>query len=253
MADRLKITFLTTDDPIYLPAFYRRVLERWSDRTEAVYVVPPLYRRQTPGDAALRYARTFGLGATAHLAARVVAAKLKRESIASACASRGVRCEEVADVNAPAFMERLRREAADVLISVSCPQIFKPPLIEIPRLGILNIHGAILPLYRGVMPSFWMLANGEKQAGVTIYFVDEQIDSGERVGQRVFDIEERETLDGFLRRSKGIAADLLLEVLEGLERDKLIRHPIDLTAGSYFSWPDPPAVERFRAAGRKLW
>src|SRR5439155_18876528 len=58
MAGLLKITFLTTDDPVYLPAFYRRVLERWSNRTEAVYVVPPLYRRQTPAGAALRYART---------------------------------------------------------------------------------------------------------------------------------------------------------------------------------------------------
>lgn len=249
----MKITFLTTDDPIYLPGFYRRVLERWSDRTEAVYVVPPLYRNQTTGDAALRYARTFGFGAAAQLAARVGAAKLKRESIASACERHGVRCEEVMDVNAPEFMERLRREAADVLISVSCPQIFKRPLMDIPPLGILNIHGAILPQYRGVMPSFWMLANGEKQAGVTIYFVDEKIDSGECVGQRVFDIEDGETLDGFLRRSKGIAAELLLEVLDDLERDALIKSPIDLTAGSYFSWPDPVAVGRFRAAGRKLW
>ena len=253
MAERLKITYLTTDDPIYLPAFFERVLERQADRTEAVYVVPPLYKRQTSAEAAIRYARTFGVGAAAQLSARVLAAKLKRVSIAATCARRRVRCEEVGDVNAPGFLERLRREGAGVLVSVSCPQIFKRPLIQLPRHGILNIHGAILPQYRGVMPSFWMMANGERQAGVTIYFVDEKIDSGEMVGQRTFEILPDESLDGFLRRSKAIAADLLLDVLERLEAGALDRRPIDLKAGSYYSWPDLGAVRRFRGTGRKLW
>jgi len=249
----VKLTFLTTDDPIYLPAFYDRVLERRASDTVAVYVVPPLYRKQTPADAVVRYARTFGLGAAGNLAARVASAKLRRRSVAATCAHFGVRCEEIADVNAPEFLDRLRAEAADVLVSVSTPQIFKRPLMEIPPLGILNIHGAILPKYRGVMPSFWMMANGEQQAGVSIYFTDERIDSGVRVGLRTFDIGATETLDHFICRSKGIAADLLLEVLDGLEQGTLDRQPLDLDQGSYFSWPDAAAVRRFRAAGRRIW
>jgi methionyl-tRNA formyltransferase len=253
MAEPVKLSFLTTDDPIYLPAFYDRVLGRRASDTLAVYVVPPLYRKQTPADAVVRYARTFGLGAAGNLAARVAGAKLSRRSIAATCARWGVHCEEIANVNAPEFMDRLRSEAADVLVSVSTPQVYKQPLMEIPRLGILNIHGAILPQYRGVMPSFWMMANGEQQAGVSIYFVDERIDSGERVGLRTFEIGENETLDHFLHRSKGIAAELLLEVLDGVEQGTLERQPLDLDAGSYFSWPDADAVRRFRAAGRRLW
>jgi len=250
----MKLTFLTTDDPIYLPGFFDRVLSRWAPDTVAVYVVPPLYKRQTSLQAAVRYMQTFGVIAAVHLVARVLWAKLRGESIASVCARRNIRCESVGDVNAPEFLERMRAEAPDVLVSVSTPQIFKTPLIELPRLGILNIHGAILPQYRGVMPSFWMMANGERQAGVTIYFVDEKIDSGERVALEVFDIEPRETLDQFLRRSKGIAADLLSRVLGRLARGEDIeRSQIDLAAGSYFSWPDPPAVRRFRAAGHRLW
>lgn len=249
----MKLTFLTTDDPIYLPAFYDRVLAERGKDTLAVYVVPPLYRKQTPADAAIRYARTFGLGAAGNLAARVASAKLRRRSIASCCARWDVRCEEVGDVNEPRFMDRLRAEAADILVSVSTPQVFKRELMEIPRLGILNIHGAILPQYRGVMPSFWMMANGERQAGVSIYFVDERIDSGERVGLRTFDIGANETLDHFIARSKGIAAELLLEVLDGVEQGTLERQPLDLEAGSYFSWPDAESVRRFRAAGRRLW
>ena len=96
-------------------------------------------------------------------------------------------------------------------------------------------------------------ANGEQQAGVSIYFVDERIDSGELVGLRTFDIGVGETLDQFIHRSKGIAAELLIEVLDGVEHGTLDRRPLDLEAGSYFSWPDAEAVRRFHAAGRRLW
>ena len=58
----MRIVFLTTDDPIYLPAFFELVLGRWAAETLAVYVVPPLYRNQSRRAAAWRYYRTFGIG-----------------------------------------------------------------------------------------------------------------------------------------------------------------------------------------------
>ena len=249
----MKSVYLTTDDPLYLPAFYDHVLAARHADTLAVYVASPLYRRQTALDAALRYARTFGVGAAFGLAARVLAAKLRRQSVAAACAKWGIPCHDVADVNAPEFLEKLRTLGPEVLVSVSCPQIFKRPLIDLAPRGVLNIHGAILPHYRGVLPSFWMLANGESEAGVSIYFVNEKIDAGDRVGLKTFEIRADDTLDSFLRRSKAIAADLLLEVFERVERGEAVPEPLDLSQGSYFSWPDADAVRRFRARGRKVW
>jgi methionyl-tRNA formyltransferase len=253
MGLRMNIVFLTTDDPIYLPAFYDRVLPAYGDRTSAVCIVPPLYKGQSRAAAAWRYYRTFGLGGVRGLITRLGRAKLRRRSIAAVCRRHGVRSELVPDVNAPDFLDHLRDLGADLLVSVSCPQIFRRDLIDLPELGCLNIHGATLPHYRGVMPSFWMLANDEKDAGVSIYFVNEKIDAGELCGQRTFRIEPDETLDVFLGRSKGIAADLLIEVLQRLDRGELTRTPLDLSQGSYFSWPDEEAVRRFRAAGRRLW
>lgn len=245
--------YLTTDDPLYLPAFYERVLSRHAASTKAVFVVPPLYKRQSALDAAIRYARTFGLTAAAHLAVRVLGAKLRRRSIAEVCRRHGVLCRDVSDVNAPEFLAELESLGADLLISVSCPQIFKKALIALPPHGILNIHGAILPQYRGVLPSFWMLANGEKKAGVSIYYVDDRIDAGELCGQRIYDIPPDQTLDGFLRQSKAIAAELLIEVLDRIENGQVTRRALNLAEGSYYSWPDEDAVRRFRAAGRRLW
>ena len=103
------------------------------------------------------------------------------------------------------------------------------------------------------MPSFWMLANGESEAGVLIYFVNEQIDAGDLCGQRVVPIGTKESLDAFLPRSKKIAADPLLETFDQMKSGELSRTSLDLSNGSYYSWPSRRAVAAFRSQGRSLW
>jgi len=252
-ASGLRLVYLTTDDPLYLPTFFDRVLGKHHALTQAVYVAPPLFKNQSTWQATMRSVRTFGTAAAARLTARVLEAKLRRQSIDSVCRKWGVRSAVVRDVNAPAFLDELRGLSPDVIISVSCPLIFKRPLIELPPRGILNLHGAILPQYRGVMPAFRMLANGEKKAGVSIYFVNEDIDAGDLCGQRIFDIPDDDTLDTFLVRSKAIAADLLLEVLQKMEDGTVTRTPLNLAQGSYYRWPDADSVTQFRMRGRRLW
>lgn len=249
----LRLVYLTTDDPLYLPTFFDRVLRQHHTRTPAVYIAPPLFKKQTTWQATQRYIRTFGYGAAAHLTSRVLGAKLQGRSIAAVCRKYGVPASVVRDVNAPEFLDELRGLNPDVLISVSCPLIFKKSLIELPPRGILNLHGAILPQYRGIMPAFRMLANGETKAGVSIYFVNEDIDAGDLCGQRIFDIPPDDTLDSFIVRSKAIAADLLLEVLARMEDGTVTSTPLDLAQGSYYKWPDAAAVRQFRQQGRKLW
>ena len=249
----MRIVFFAADDPLYLPDFFGRVLDERGTDTLAIYLTPPLYRNQTSFGAAWRYLRTFGPGATLRLVGRLLRSRRERRSIASVCAERGIPVETIPNVNAPEFLERLSQQSPELVISVSCPQLFRRPLIEIPTRGLLNIHGSILPAYRGVLPAFWMLANGERRAGVTVFLVNEGIDTGDVCGQEVFEILPEETLDQFLRRSKAIAAELLLKVIGAFESGTVRPARLDLTQGSYHSWPDRDAVARFRARGRRLW
>ena len=249
----MRIVFLTTDDPLYLPAFFERVLAERAGDTALVSIVPPLYKNQTKRGALWRYYRTFGLRDTALLTARTATAKVARRSVAAVSKGHGVPHAHTRDVNAPDFLDELQSLGTDVIVSVSCPQIFRAPLIALPAKGCLNVHGALLPQYRGVLPSFWMLANGERRAGVSVYFVNEEIDAGDLCAQQSFDVLPDETLDEFLLRSKQIAAELVLEALAKVEEGTIEARPIDLSEGSYYSWPDRAAVERFRAAGRRLW
>ncbi len=249
----MKVVFLTADDPLYLPDFFDTVLTRLGPEKCVVYRISPLYKNQSSAAAAWRYFRTFGAAATAQLTARVARAKVARRSIAEVCRRHGVPCGFARNVNAPEYLEELRRHAPDLVVSVSCPQIFEKSLLALPARGVLNVHGAMLPRYRGVMPGFWMLANGERQAGVSVHFVGEGIDTGDLCGQEVFEILSGESLDHFLRRSKAVAAELVVKVLTAFERGTLAHTPIDAREGSYYSWPDRGAVERFRATGRRVW
>jgi methionyl-tRNA formyltransferase len=249
----MRLAFLTADEPIYLPGFFERVLDEVSGYTDCVYLVPPLYKGQSSRAAAWRYYRTFGAAAVVSLVRQLIRAKISRTAIARVCERHRVPHAVARDVNAPEFVSRLASGGLDVIISVSCPQIFKKPLLDAAAVGCLNVHGALLPRYRGVMPSFWMLANGEREAGVTVYFMNEEIDAGEVAGQRSFPIVPGESLDAFLRRSKAVAAELLLDVLADVRAGTVSRRPLDVTEGSYHSWPKRTDVQRLVAAGHRVW
>jgi folate-dependent phosphoribosylglycinamide formyltransferase PurN len=225
----VKIAILTANEPLYLPAFFERFLARRAGDVAAVAVCAPVYSKQSRFTMLKRYVKAFGVWNAVRLARRVVGAKVKDAlgigrrrrrfySVEAAARCCGVPVWHPDDVNAPAFRERLREAGVDLILSVSCPQIFKEDLIALPEQGCLNLHGADLPAYRGIAPSFWMLAKGETQAGVTIFRVGAGIDTGDVLGKRRFPIRPDDTLDSFIRRAKREACDLALETLDRIDQ-----------------------------------
>ncbi|MGZ7367589.1 formyltransferase family protein, partial [Streptococcus pyogenes] len=69
------------------------------------------------------------------------------------------------DANAPAFLARLRAHAPDVIVSFSASQVFRKELLRLPAKGCINLHCSLLPHYRGLLPSFWVLFHGEPRSG----------------------------------------------------------------------------------------
>ena len=258
----MKIAILTADEPFYLPDFFHRFLARRAKDVAVLCVCAPIYKNQTTWSMFNRYVKTFGLWNAARLACDVAKARLKNalgvgrrkgrfHSVKAVGDHYGVLVSYPKDVNASEFVDELRSLDVDLILSVSCPQVFKEPLITLPRKGCLNLHGADLPSYRGILPSFWMLANDEHQAGVSIFFVNAGIDTGDLAGKVLFAIEPDDTLDTLIRRSKRKACDLALDVLDKLEAGAIT--PTPLTGeGSYFGWPTREAYRQFRKLGRRL-
>lgn len=104
-------------------------------------------------------------------------------NLAETCSALEIPFERVADVNDPAFLAMLKELEVDVIVSFQ-QRIFKPALLETPKIACLNVHTGILPGYRGFKPVFWMQSREEPEMGVTIHTMSERIDTGRIVVQR---------------------------------------------------------------------
>ena len=259
----MRIAVLTMEDPLYLPRVFDRLLRARARHVACVCACQPIYKDYTTLSMARRYWRAFGAWNLLQLVFRRASAKLaaisrwgeskgRYHTIKRVCATHGVRYEEPRNVNDPTFLDHLRDLGVDLIVSITCPQIFEDALIKLPAKGCLNTHGAKLPEYRGLLPSFWMLADGVEEAGVTIFQVTEKLDLGLIVGQRVFPIRDPRSLHNFIIESKEHVTDLLIEVLDAVETGSVDPRPME-GKGTYRGWPTRADYRRFRSRGLRVW
>lgn len=112
--------------------------------------------------------------------------------------------------------EVLRSLAADVFVVVAYGQILPPPILEIPRYGCINIHGSLLPKYRGAAPIQWALYHGERETGVTTMLMDAGMDTGPMLLKQKVPIHLGDTAAILSAALSQIGANLLLETLQQL-------------------------------------
>lgn len=174
-------------------------------------------------------------------------------SVRGAARRHRVPVERVPQVNAAGFVQGLRARGVELIVSIACPQILRRPLLEAPARGCINIHGALLPRYQGLFPSFWVLAKGERETGVTIHYLNEHVDQGDILMQQAVPIRDDDTMHRLVLRSKvDVGRKLLVEAVEQIERGDARGLPMDLSKASYFSYPDAAAVREFRTRGRRF-
>jgi methionyl-tRNA formyltransferase len=157
------------------------------------------------------------------------------------------------NVNDPSFLRELDRREVDLVISIACPQIVRADLLAHPPEGVINIHGALLPKYRGKLPSFWVLANGEEKTGVTVHYMNEELDDGPIIVQKEVPIAPEDTLHSLVLKSKvGYGAPALAEGVRQIMAGNVDPRENDEEAAKYFSFPTPEAIQQFRERGRKI-
>ncbi len=137
------------------------------------------------------------------------------------------------DVNTPEWIERIRSLQPDIIFSFYYRKMISPEILAIPRLGAPNMHGSLLPRYRGRAPVNWVLVKGEKETGVTLHYMVEKPDAGDIVGQRVVPIEFEDTAFTLFNKVTAAAAELIHEMLPRLRAGSAPRIPMDLSKGNY--------------------
>lgn len=122
-----------------------------------------------------------------------------------------------------------------------------------PDQGAINLHGALLPDYRGLLPSFWVLANGETHTGATVHDMSERVDQGAVLLQERVPIRDDDTVHTLVQRAKvEVGGRLLVRALGLVEQGTAAPRPMAPAAGRAFGYPDAGAVRRFRARGRRF-
>jgi methionyl-tRNA formyltransferase len=129
------------------------------------------------------------------------------------------------------FIEQLKALEADVFVVVAF-RILPSEVFQLPKLGAFNLHTSLLPKYRGAAPIQWAIINGEKETGVTTFFLDDKVDTGNIILQARFPIKENETAGELHDRLAEIGAEIVLHTVRLIEKENPPRHPQDNSIAS---------------------
>lgn len=154
--------------------------------------------------------------------------------------------------NSESFYKEVNELKPDVIISFSAPEVIKEPLLSCPKYGILNVHGSLLPDYRGCMPSFWCLYNDEKYGGATVHYMSEKIDDGDIVAQDKVYIGDCQSMFELMKRTKKVGGEMMVKALKDLKNGTLERIPNNVSEGRYFTWPTAEQGRIFKNKQKKL-
>ncbi len=116
------------------------------------------------------------------------------------------------------FIEEIKKLNPDVICVVAYGKILPKELLEIPKLGCINVHGSLLPKYRGAAPIQWAVLNGDKTTGITTMYMDEDMDTGDMIFKEEVKIGENETTGELWERLETIGGKLLVKTLKEIEK-----------------------------------
>lgn len=160
-------------------------------------------------------------------------------SVAELAAVRGIAAFAPEDPNHPLWVERIRRAAPDFIFSFYYRKLLKPDVLNLPRAGCLNLHGSLLPKYRGRCPVNWVLIHGERESGVTLHYMTPRPDDGDIVGQTRVAISGEDTAGTLSAKLARAAAELLDDFLPKLCAGSAPRIPQDSSQATYFGGRRP--------------
>lgn len=134
---------------------------------------------------------------------------------------KGIKVYQPLKVRDEEFVKTLRAYNPDVMVVVAFGQIIPLSILKMPKYGCVNIHGSLLPKYRGAAPIQWAVLDGEKETGITTILMDEGIDTGDILLKKTIQIDTDETSGSLFDKLMALGAKAILETLDELEKGSL--------------------------------
>lgn len=161
------------------------------------------------------------------------------ESVAALAQAHAIAVHTPDDVNTPEWIARIRELAPDLILSFYYRRLIAPEILQLARLGAFNMHGSLLPKYRGRAPTNWAILRGERETGATLHLMVKRPDAGDIVDQEAVPIGPEDTIRDVSLRVVSAARRVLERSLENLLAGRAPRRPQDETQATYFSARTP--------------
>lgn len=152
--------------------------------------------------------------------------KMLQSAVKEYAVARGLTVLQPASLKDPEFVETLRRINADLFIVIAF-RMLPEAVWTMPRLGTFNLHGSLLPRYRGAAPINWAIINGDKETGVTTFFLKHEIDTGDIIDQKKIEVGPNENFGSVYDRLMNIGAELTVSTVERIIDGTLTTTPQD--------------------------
>lgn len=130
-------------------------------------------------------------------------------------------------------VEKLRSYNADIIVVVAFGQILPESILNMPKYGCVNVHGSLLPKYRGAAPIQWSVINGDTKTGVTTMYMEKGLDTGDMLLKAEFDISDEDTYGTVHDKMCVMGADVLKETLVKIENGTIVREKQDDALSNY--------------------
>ncbi len=256
----MRIFIITMDDPVYTVPFIKEIIHR--RHKDIIGVATSKGDRMVIGKKRSPVIYLFSLllimGPINFLQHAVVTLTfkirkklskifpgIKSPSVLQTAASYNIPVFDITTPNSKDFRESLKALSPDIIINQS-QSIIKKELLEIPTIGVINRHNALLPKNRGRLTPFWVLFRKEKETGVSIHFVTEGIDAGAIIVQAKFEVSLKETFNSLVRKNYVVAPKAMLKALEILEAGNYKLLPNEDDKATYNTVPTFREALRFR-------
>jgi len=259
----MRIVIFTQNEKLYLPKAFATVCDMLHGDVVCVIAAPAMSTHGGAVRGFIRHFRCFGFLTTLRMGLRVVRSELLdrvirpgREgpffSVEDVARAYTIPFHSVKKIASKELYNLVDKYHADILVSISCPQIIGKKIRDRFSRGCLNVHGAPLPRYRGLMPAFWVLRNGETVTATSVHDLGDKLDNGDILVQREVQISPSDTWDSLVRKTKAEGALALVDAVKQIKAGTVQRRPNLDEDATYFSFPKAEDRKEFLSRGRRF-
>jgi methionyl-tRNA formyltransferase len=254
----MKIILFTQEDPFYLVESTQDLITKIHAIGEhqiiqALITLPSIFgKKETFAEKALKTFKIFGFYFFTFYSFKFVIRKLiLRKSVFKILTKNKIPVLNIeTSINSKENLDLIKSLNADLILIIAGNQIIKKNVLKSTKYGVFNVHSSLLPNYKGLLPSFWVLKNKENKTGVTLYQLTEGIDDGPIISQKEIKIHPKTTQAKLIKELKIKANDLIIETLHLIKNKKNYKV---VKGGSYFKFPDRNDVLEFKKNKKKFY